>query len=347
MKNLTRNFFAGLALVAALPFLGLAQLATQSTTTTAAISAPNAATPSTLYDTFYVTSTTGMLAQTSLGTIQTWLYLDKEAAPVIAVPSTTSVTVARGSGSYNLATSPGAHVSGVTVLFGPFNNFVGSDPSGSCVSTNYQYLPLVATATGHLINCDSISSTAQIFARTGSSYFVNPAGCGILATTTATTDDGMVTLAAGNAVRKLVTNTTAGTTNFTCPINPPSDALANGKGIIITSVSEMYGVQGTGGLYTSTTSPIIDSVTYAAAGGTAKGTVTTTACGTLTQTPASLVTAVTTSGVYNTVNMACGTPFYANSASPVSLVFDFLLGNTTTALTYQLPGLVVYYDQPL
>jgi hypothetical protein len=346
MKNITRTLFAALALVAALPFSGFAQLATQSTTLTVAAPAPSTTSNAGLYDTFYVASTTGMLPQTSLGSIQTWVFVDGEAAPVATVLSTTAVQVLRGNGFGNLGTAPGAHVINSVVLFGPASNFIGSDPSGSCVSTNYAYLPLIATATRHLINCDSISSTSQVWARTGSNYFVNPIGCGTLVTTTSVTDSAMVTLAAGNVVRKLVTTTTAGTTEITCPVNPPSELLANGKGILVTSVSLLYGVQGTGGLYTGTTAPILDSITYAAPGAAAKGTVATTACGTLTQTPASLITAVTTSGVYNTVNEACGTPFYFNS-TPVSLVADFTFANTTTALTYQIPGLVVYYDQPL
>jgi len=105
-------------------------------------------------------------------------------------------------------------------------------------------------------------------------------------------------------------------------------------------------VQGSGGLYTSTVAPILDSITYAVPGGTAKGTIATAACGTLTQTPASLQVAATSSGVYYTVNEACGTPWYGNTPDQV-LVLDVVLGNTTTALTYQIPGLIVYYDQPI
>jgi hypothetical protein len=358
MKTL-KNLLVTLAVLAAFPFLGLAQLATQSTTLTAALSQPSTNTVPGQYDTVYVASTTGMLGPVFSGNSsapQTWLYINKEAMPVFNVVNTTTVQVLRGASAQNLGTNSSPHISGATVLFGPYGNFVqgnslgqaaslGGDPSGSCVSAVYQYLPLINAQNGHLVNCDSVTSTAQVWALTGQSAFVSASTCGFLATTTAITDDGMVVLAAGNLIRKLVTNTTAGTTNFDCVISPASVGLANGNGIIVTSVSFIYGVQGTGGLYTSTVAPILDSITYAVPGGTAKGTVATAACGTLTQTPASLVTAVTSSGVYNTVSEACGTPWFGNTADQV-LVFDIVLGNSTTALTYQIPGLIVYYDQP-
>jgi hypothetical protein len=356
MKTITNLLIAAALATAAL----FGQSATQSTTLSAALVAPSATTPPAAFNTVYVASTTGMnsaVFTNNPGSAQTWLYIDKEAMPVVTVVNSTTVTVLRGAGSGGqMGTTLAAHISGATVLFGPYNNFVpgailelaaglGDNPSGSCVSTNYPYLPLINPKNGNLLNCDTISTGVQVWAVTGQSAFVSASVCSILATTTTTTDDGMVTLAAGNPIRKLVTNTTAGTTNVDCPVSPASIGLASGKGIIVTSVSFLYGVQGTGGLYTSTVPPILDSITYAAPGATAKGTIATTACGTLTQTPATMQTAVTSSGVYYNVNESCGTPWFANTADQF-LVLDVVLGNTTTALTYQIPGLIVYYDVP-
>lgn len=349
----TLKLFALSILLAAASF---AQLTTQSTTLSAAAVQATGSSTSNLYDTYYVASTTGMVAQSSLGAYNTWLYVDSEASPVVSVISTTAVQVLRGSGTDNLGTVSQAHISGATVLFGPYNNFVQGtslispagtgvlDPQGSCVAAQFQYLPLINTANGHLIACDAVSSTSSIWARTGQWGFVSPAGCGELATTTAVTDDGMVPLATGVVVRKLVTNTTAGTTQITCTITPTSLALSNGKGIIVTGVSLVYGVQGSGGI-TSIAAATIQSLTWPAPGGTAKGTVGSAAGGTLTVTPASVQIAATTSAQFYNEFLSFGTPFYANT-NYQTLTFDQVITNSTTALTYQIWGLQVYYDQP-
>jgi hypothetical protein len=353
MKNF--KLFTLAVLLTAFSGLGFAQIAPSSTTLTASTPAANGSSVAAAVNTLYVASTTGMLGQTSLGAYQNWAYVDGEAFPIVSVPSTTSVQVLRGSGTDTLGTVSQAHISGATLTFGPMNIFLQGvglinpnglgtvDPQGSCLAANYTYLPLINTANGHRITCDAISSTASVFARTGFSAVISGVVCGPLATTTTVADDGMVPVATNNVAHKFVTTTTGGTVEYTCVISPASLGLSSGSGAIITGVSFFYGVQGTGG-FSSIAAATVGSVTGPAPGGTAKGTVAS-AGGTLTVTPASLQTAVTTLGLYYNELVSFGTPFYANTQYQ-TLTFDQVFTNSTTVLTMQIPYLIVFYDQP-
>ena len=355
-----RKTLFALAAVLALSVTGFAQLTTQSTTLSSALVKPNSYNPASLYDTVYVASTTGMLNPVFSGNSsapQTWLYVDLEAMPVFNVVNSTTVQVIRGNPTNTLGTNPAPHISGATVFFGPYNNFVqgasvvqvgglGSvDPSGACTPSNHQYLPLINAANGHLINCDTIGSSTYVWALTGQRLFVSPVGCGKLASTVTTTDNGMVPAATGNVVHQWTTNTTAGTTEITCALLPAT-YQGTGKGIIVTAVDFLYGAQTTA--ISSIAAATIQTVTYAAStssGAAAAGTVAT-AGGSLTVTPTVLQLATTTSGLCYNEKLVFGTPFYANTDN-VSLSFDQVFTNSAAATVYQSCGLEVYYDQPL
>ena len=51
---------------------------------------------------------------------------------------------------------------------------------------------MISLSTGDVITCDMVTSTNGLWTKTGNYYFVSPVGCGSLATTTTTTDNGMV-----------------------------------------------------------------------------------------------------------------------------------------------------------
>lgn len=89
-----------------------------------------------------------------------WLYVDLELVAVQSV-SGTLITVRRGLGEG--ATSGVPHANGATVYVIPAGTaagqaFVQVDPSGTCVSSNYPYLPLINTKNGLIWDCATMET---------------------------------------------------------------------------------------------------------------------------------------------------------------------------------------------
>lgn len=174
-------------------------------------------------------------------------------------------------------------------------------------------------------------------------FFVSPANCGSKATTTTTTDNGMVPAATGNVVHQFTTNATGGTTQITCVFNLPGRTTA-GKGVLVTDVSLLYGVQTTA--ISSVAAATVKTVTYPAGGtGTAGGTVAQ-AGGTLTVVPASLDTATTTTGQCYNESLTFATLVGIDNLKSLSV--DQVFTNSAAATVYQVCGLIVhYFNAPL
>lgn len=169
-------------------------------------------------------------------------------------------------------------------------------------------------------------------------FFVSPANCGKLAATTTTTDNGMVPVATGNVVHQFTTNATGGTTQITCVINFPGRTTA-GKGLLITDVSLLYGVQTTN--ISSIAPATVQTVTYPAAGtGTAAGTVAS-AGGSLTVSPGTLDLNITTTGQCYNENLAFATLVGTDNLKSLSV--DQVFTNSAAATVYQICGLIVHY----
>lgn len=175
-------------------------------------------------------------------------------------------------------------------------------------------------------------------------FFVSPASCGKLATTTTTTDNGMVPVATGNVVHQFTTNTTGGTTQITCDVTFPAGRTTAGKGILVTDISLLYGVQTTA--ISSIAAATVNTVTYPVAlGGAASGTVAS-AGGSLTVSPASLSLSTTTTGQCYNESLTFATLVAASDLK--KLTVDQVFTNSAAATVYQICGLVVhYFNAPL
>lgn len=144
---MTNKLFLVIALLGA-ALSGFGQTALTSTTLSAAITVNQ--------QTFSVVSTTGMTATNP----KTLLYvIDKngtkgELMTVTAVPSSTSVTVIRGSANRS------AHVSGAYVVISgtnPAQSFQTANPNGPCTAANTLYTPWINTYTGEQFLCSTLS----------------------------------------------------------------------------------------------------------------------------------------------------------------------------------------------
>lgn len=226
--------------------------------------------------------------------------------------ATPATAFASGNIVLGTATTSGSAVLVLTV----FNNQPGTGPGWNQANSNY-------LSDGYI--------------------FVSPVNCGKLATTTTTTDNGMVPAATGNVVHQFTTNTTGGTTQITCEVDFPSRTTV-GKGWLITDVSLLYGVQTTA--ISSIAAATVNTVAYPAADGTtASGTVAS-AGGTLVVTPAVLATATTTTGQCYQENLAF--PTLVSSVNLKKLTVDQVFTNSAAATVYQICGLMVhYFNSPL
>ena len=341
-----------------------AQTVTTSTTfSTALSSTATAGTASQVC----LTSSTGVSAPGFGSTPQTAIMAGTEYMPILAsTPNANCWTVTRG-GKGTLVAS---HSTSETVYVGPVGGalggpFVSAPPAGgsgaACTSTSNYYLPVIVVgqgggtahwADGQVWTCPATGSVGagtwqMILSPNGATmstdgyFFVSPANCGSKATTTTTTDNGMVPVATGNVVHQFTTNTTGGTTQITCAFNVPS-RLTSGKGVSLTSVSFLYGVQTTA--ISSIATAALSSITYptsTAGGAAAAGTVASIG-GTLAVTPTSLQTATTTSGSCYSENITLGTP-YNVTTNNVGVSFDQVFTNSAAATVYQVCGVVVRY----
>lgn len=169
---------------------------------------------------------------------------------------------------------------------------------------------------------------------TAGAFAANTGGSGGL------TGPAVVRIAANNWVLQGITTAVANSIAVECDINPPARITA-GRGVKITSIQLLYGVQTTA--LTSITAPTLSTVTYPATGGAAAATVGTLAGGTLTVTPGTLQLATTTSGQCYSENIALGTPIILNTTNQ-RLTLEQIFNQTAAAATQlQICGAVVYY----
>lgn len=287
-----------------------------------------------------LTSVTGVTAIGGLaGQYNTFLFVEGELMGVTTVPSSgTYVGVQRGL----MGTRVQQHASGVTVLVGPAGTFITQAPSGYCSPSNYPTSPVVAVGTGKQYTCNATTN------QWGETWriFISGVSCGSKATTTTTTDNGMVPVATNNAVHQFTTNTTAGSTEITCDLNLGGRADI-GSGAVVTAVDFLYGDQTTA--LASLVTATVKTVTYPAsttAGVAAAGTVAA-AGGTYVVTPGTLQLTTTTTGQCFNEKLVFGTPIALNTDNQ-KLTFDQAFTNTaSTATVFQICGLLVYGYTPV
>lgn len=174
-------------------------------------------------------------------------------------------------------------------------------------------------------------------------YHAGPQACSLTATTGAfAAGSGPTTVAApqliraatGNMILVATTTAAANAIEMICDITVPGTQLNGGKGVTITQVNVLYGVQTTA--LTSIGAAAINSVTYpnsTAAGAAAAATVAS-AGGSLTVTPTSLQLTTTTLGQCFNEAITLGTPILQSNANPnIQLTVDQVFNQTAAAAT--------------
>jgi len=295
-------------------------------------------------DTYVIlAATTGISGLGPLGQCQTDLYVDRELMCVVSVNTASGQTFVQRD-VFNMGTVVQSHASGAVVWIGTPSQFptANGQPSGYCNPTqlNNGALPWIAINTGAIYTCNSLTNQWG----TEGYVFISPVGCGSLATTTTTTDNGMVPAATNNVVHQFTTSGTGGTTELTCDLTLPSRITA-GKGAVLTDVEFLYGAQTTA--ISSIAAATVKTVTYpasTASGDAAAGTVAA-AGGTYTVTPSTLQKSTTTTGQCYNEKVAFGTPIPVNTDNQV-VTFDQVFTNSAAATVYQVCGLLVHYYVP-
>lgn len=352
------------------------QTATTSTTFTTAITGNGV---SLAQITVCVASSTGINAPGFGNTPTTMLFSGREAFAVnAATSSSTCWIVTRG---WN-GTKTYAHNSGDTVYVGPTGGFGGSPfvnsaPGGGsgspCVVTNELYLPIIVVGSvgnnqqnGMVWNCFSsagvqavstLNSGAGFWYPTNSpedgpaltdfEVFVPSSSMSCVAThATGSAGSGDNTYILDGSVPALKSDTTsgAGTAGISCNLTAAM-RLLTGKGITVTSMAVIYGVQTTTATSMATPTISLFNAPVASTSETASSaTLVTTAAlvgGTLTMTPAvasANLTAVS-AGQYYTENIALGTPIQMNSDLR-TYVFTFAILQSASAIQIMtVPGI--------
>lgn len=242
---------------------------------------------------------------------------------------------------------------------GPGNLWVrGSGPQASAPAVCTAYVDAwQATDTLNLGLC-RLSNTwvwtpiTYATAPTDGYIFVSPSHCALTLTTGtwaansgAGTSIGVTPLVmkaqTGNSVLQGTTTAAANTFDVTCDITPGT-RLTAGKGITITKVTYLLGWQTTAP--TSTGTATLNSITYAAPGSTAQGTVAAIG-GSLAPTGWNHSTppAVTTSGQCYTESLALGTPYAVNTDLTRLTLQTTVAQSAASATVLQVCGAIVYY----
>jgi len=208
---------------------------------------------------------------------------------------------------------------------------------------NRGVIPLaeVTTSATTITTNTDIRSASQFPVANDGYYFVAPGACQVTATSGAFAagSPAVTRLAANHLVLQATTTAAASTLAVTCDLTPPSKLTA-GHGATINDITVFYGVQTTA--FSSISAATVSSVSYPAAGGAAAGTVAAIG-GTLTVTPGTLQTALTTSGLLYTEKIAFGTA-YAVNTDVQKISYDQVFNNTAAAaLTLQFGGALVHY----
>jgi hypothetical protein len=244
MKNIATKALAIAALFAA-SFSAFGQATTSSTTLSAAIDNRQ--------QSFVVASATGItvpsfaVPNNPTGGNQTILVVDQEAMFVTGVNGT-FITVIRGyAGTLGMP-----HANGATVWLGPPTYFPAGDfqpKAGGCTSTAELNLPKINLATGLQLNCVGgvwvAQNTPLPYNLTDGEYIVPPGNCWDTESAHAGTLVHIGMVGGIPAIQAAITSSgSSDSVIISCLINPPF-RTTSGKGIQITSVQLVYGVQTT------------------------------------------------------------------------------------------------------
>lgn len=334
MKKLT--ILLSILLFVAAPLFG--QTALTSTTLSSAITTTNG-------QSVVVASATGITAGS------TQIYVDQELMDVRAVSSTV-LTVVRGAGGTRAAT----HASSATAYYGaPNTSFVVRDPVGTCTSTNYPVLPVIAVSSGRRWNC--INSVWMV---DGGYAFLPFSACMSAVSGNSTGTNGYTTTGASltPVVQAQTSVTGTNTHTFVCNLNSIAGGLAATppRNIALLDAVFEYGVQGgalgtqastaASGTYNSTV--VFSSIVYPAAGASETASTVTPVradSGTMVITPAaaSANTATTTAGAFYSQKFTPASPIIMNTDLKQYLFSVTLAPAATTATTTNSPGVAVHY----
>lgn len=179
------------------------------------------------------------------------------------------------------------------------------------------------------------------FAQSNKTVNISADACAMTAATTAfTAGPAWIRAAAGNPVWQATTNSTSGTITVTCDLTEVATRI--GSAARIRSVSVFYGLQTTA--LASIGAATVNSVLMATPGAAAAGTVTTTAGGSLTVTPASLQLTTTTAGQCFNERIVLGTPFAPQDSTRFTLEQVFTTnGAGSTVTVFQICSVQVNY----
>ena len=365
------------ALALCIPHYAEAQTTTTSTTLSAALGGPSSSSPAPT--TVCLTSATGVSAPGFGNPALTGLLVDREYMEVNAVTgSSTCFIVTRGFGG----TAPYAHNSGATVYVGstgggnalglvgnsPFVNSAPKGGSGSpCTATNSFYLPIIVVGSvgnnqqnGGVWNCFSSAgvqaTTTGLWYQTNDvedgvaltdfEIFVPASGIciGSIGTGSAGTGNNTTILDGSVPALKIDSTASAATVQANCNLTAAMRNLT-GKGITLTSIGVVYGVQTT--TATSMATPTISyfqapvASTSEMASSATLVTTTSLVGGTLTMTPAvasANLTAVS-AGQYYTENIALGTPIQMNTDLRTYVLTFAILQSASAIQIMTVPGI--------
>lgn len=231
----------------------------------------------------------------------------------------------------------------------------------TCTATGSYNLPGSTTAAYWGVDVISMTpgDTTTVVQFTYDSYLFPPSGtmpdgvwnvplgaCGLTLTTgalgssTTGANPGINFAATGNAVLQVLTTSAASVTKLDCDVTPPTRS-SSGKGVTVTGLQLFYGAQTTA--FNAITAPTVQTVTYAATGGSSQGTVAT-AGGSLSVTPATLQLATTTTGQCYSENISFATPVSLNTALQRLTLEQIFNQNTAAVQTVQICGVQVFYN---
>lgn len=348
MKNTNRIFslFAALALFAGLSF---GQATTTQTTVSQAIGQ--------LDQVINLTSVTGILGPALLNNAQTFILVDTELMYVNGAVSGNMVPVLRGQeGSRQVA-----HANGVVAWYGSPTWFGNAEQTGGCTATSLINLPKPINPSGNVYNCINSQWYLSIVGRpngfTDATFFVPPSSCYSSVSGNSAGTNGLTVAGASNTpvIQASTSNSGTNTHTYVCVVQLPT-RLQSGRGVQITDVTPLYGVQ-TSALGTQAntlasgtfnSSIVFSNIAFpvAAASETASTVTPVRAdAGTMVVAPvaASFNTATTTAGGFYSAKFAPASPILMNTDLQ-SLLFTFTLQCAATSATItNLAGLQVHY----
>ncbi len=346
MNTFTRLF----AVIAFLAVTAFGQVTTTQTTLSAAVNATDTL--------ITLTSATGVSSAGPLNQWTTELFVDRELMQVRSV-SGTNITVQRGGES----TPAQAHNSGAVVWVGPPSYFGYGDPSGACVATAQPNLPRPSIQTGRVWTCPSSGADAGVWLSsvepypyqfTDGAFWVPASACGW--STTGTWASQVAVATGGPNIQGLTTLATSGATPLVNQISLAAAASANtlnctvtlpqrltaGKGVVVTDVTVMYGVQTTA--LTSISGAALSTITYPTGASQTASTVTPVAItGTVTASSTTGNLGLTTAGAFRSSKLTLATPFNMVTDLQQLIVTEVFNQSAASAQIVNTPGVLVHY----